>query len=264
MDAPLILTTRINPAEIDKEALNIDTAFHYSEEAYQQTQKSMNPKDIASAFAEDYLGTENQFEGFGFTHDTADIGETPKENPYTALKSMREKVDAQFKLGALLRGVDNEDQSSRLLDRHLLRDMRGNIRAFGQQKVRCVKCNHSYRRAPLSKKCRQIIRTEKASLCRDCGCYNLPNERTNQIPSKCSMCDNSLEVDIRCDGKIILTVYPNSVMKYNKLMEHLIENFGCSEYNRQKYYQFKEWTQDMFGLRNKGTQQTLDAFMPSE
>jgi DNA polymerase II large subunit len=264
MDAPLILTTRINPAEIDKEALNIDTAFHYSEEAYQQTQKSMNPKDIASAFAEDYLGTENQFEGFGFTHDTADIGETPKENPYTALKSMREKVDAQFKLGALLRGVDNEDQSSRLLDRHLLRDMRGNIRAFGQQKVRCVKCNHSYRRAPLSKKCRQIIRTEKASLCRDCGCYNLPNERTNQIPSKCSMCDNSLEVDIRCDGKIILTVYPNSVMKYNKLMEHLIENFGCSEYNRQKYYQFKEWTQDMFGLRNKGTQQTLDAFMPPE
>tara|TARA_R110002020_G_scaffold72332_1_gene186246 strand:- start:791 stop:1585 length:795 start_codon:yes stop_codon:yes gene_type:complete len=264
MDAPLILTTRINPAEIDKEALNIDTACAYSEEAYQQTQKSMSPKDIASDFAEDYLGTERQFEGFGFTHDTADIGETPKENPYTALESMRDKVDAQFKLGGLLRGVDNEDQSSRLLDRHLLRDMRGNIRAFGQQKVRCVKCNHSYRRAPLSKKCRQIVRSERASLCRDCGCYNLPNERTNQIPTNCSMCDKSLEVDIRCDGKIILTVYPNSVMKYNELMEHLIENFGCSEYNRQKYYQFKEWTQDMFGLHKKGTQQTLEAFMPSE
>ncbi len=264
MDAPLILTTRINPAEIDKEALNIDTACAYSEEAYEQTQKSMSPKDIASDFAEDYLGTERQFEGFGFTHDTADIGETPKENPYTALESMRDKVDAQFKLGGLLRGVDNEDQSSRLLDRHLLRDMRGNIRAFGQQKVRCVKCNHSYRRAPLSKKCRQIVRTERASLCRDCGCYNLPNERTNQIPTNCSMCDKSLEVDIRCDGKIILTVYPNSVMKYNELMEHLIENFGCSEYNRQKYYQFKEWTQDMFGLHKKGTQQTLEAFMPSD
>jgi|TARA_Y100000034_G_C6544221_1_gene234914 DNA polymerase II large subunit len=78
------------------------------------------------------------------------------------------------------------------------------------------------------------------------------------------MCDKSLEVDIRCDGKIILTVYPNSVMKYNELMEHLIENFGCSEYNRQKYYQFKEWTQDMFGLHKKGTQQTLEAFMPSD
>jgi len=260
MDAPLILTTKINPAEIDKEALNIDTAFHYTEEAYLQTESSINPKDLKSPFAEDFLGTEKQFEGFGFTHDTKDVGESPKENPYTALDSMREKVDAQFKLGALLYGVDNEDQSSRLLDRHLLRDMRGNIRAFGQQKVRCVKCNHSYRRSPLTKSCRQVVKTERVALCPDCGCFNLTNEKTNTLPSNCSICSASLEINIKCGGKIILTVYPNSVMKYNTLMEHLIENFGCSEYNQQKYFQFKEWTQDMFGLKRKGEQQTLDFF----
>ena len=123
MDAPLILTTKINPSEIDKEALNIDTPYAYTEEAYLQTELAVNPKDLKSLFTEDFLGTEKQFEGIGFTHDTNDVGETPKDNPYTSLDSMREKVDAQFKLGAILHGVDNEDQSSRLLDRHLLRDM---------------------------------------------------------------------------------------------------------------------------------------------
>ena len=55
-----------------------------------------------------------------------------------------------------------------------------------------------------------------------------------------------------------------NVMKYNTLMEHLIENFGCSEYNQQKYFQFKEWTQDMFGLKRKGEQKTLDFFTNPE
>ena len=87
----------------------------------------------------------------------SDIGAGMKLNPYTNLANMKEKVGAQFRLGELLHGVDNEDQSSRVLDRHLLRDLRGNIRAFGQQKVRCVKCNHSYRRPPLTKKCRQVV-----------------------------------------------------------------------------------------------------------
>lgn len=260
MDAPLILTTRINPSEIDKEALNIDTPFAYTEESYIQTQDSVNPKDLKSLFAEDFLNTEKQFEGFGFTHDTVDIAETPADNPYTSLQSMRDKVDAQFKLGELLHGVDNEDQSSRLLDRHLLRDMRGNIRAFGQQKVRCVKCNHSYRRTPLTKSCRQVVKTEKVAMCQSCGCYNTVNDKTKTLPDKCGICSASLEVEIKCGGKIIGTVYPNSVMKYNKLMEHLIENFGCSDYNKQKYFQFKEWTQDMFGLKKKGEQKTLDFF----
>ena len=35
--------------------------------------------------------------------------------------------------------MDNEEQASKLIDRHLIRDMRGNLRAYGQQKVRCPK-----------------------------------------------------------------------------------------------------------------------------
>ena len=57
-----------------------------------------------------------------------------------------------------------------------------------------------------------------------------------------------------------MTVHASSVTKYGGLIEHLIDNFGCSTYNEQKYYQFKEWTDEMFGVKRKGKQTTLDSF----
>ncbi len=261
MDAPLILTTQINPAEIDKEALNVDSAWFYTTKDYERTWEAVNPKDLDSEFIEDRLGTEGQFEGIGYTHDMSDIGAGVKVNPYTDLKNMREKVDAQFRLGEILMGVDNVDQSSRLLDRHLLRDLRGNIRAFGQQKVRCVKCNHSYRRPPLTKTCREIVKQEASPFCRKCGHHNRPHSKTGKLPETCEKCGFTLLVDVKCDGKIIQTVYAGSVMKYENLIEHLIRTYGCSTYNEQKYYQFKEWTRDMFGLKDKGEQTSLEDWM---
>ena len=257
MDAPLILTTQINPSEIDKEALNVDSAWNYTVKDYENTWQKINPKLLESEFVEDRLGTVGQFEGIGYTHDMSDIGAGMKLNPYTNLANMKEKVGAQFRLGELLHGVDNEDQSSRVLDRHLLRDLRGNIRAFGQQKVRCVKCNHSYRRPPLTKKCRQVVRQEHSPFCRQCGHLNRPHPVSNEVSDNCEKCDFTLMVDVKCSGKIIQTVYASSVMKYGDLIEDLIETYGCSDYNEQKYFQFKEWTEDMFGLKKKGKQTSL-------
>ena len=134
MDAPLILTTQINPSEIDKEALNVDSAWSYTVKDYELTWQRISPKLLESEFIEDRLGTEGQFEGIGYTHDMSDIGAGMKLNPYTSLANMKEKVGAQFRLGELLHGVDNEDQSSRVLDRHLLRDLRGNIRHSGNKR----------------------------------------------------------------------------------------------------------------------------------
>ena len=37
MDAPLVLTTRLNPTEIDKEALNVDSAWFYQRQFYEAT-----------------------------------------------------------------------------------------------------------------------------------------------------------------------------------------------------------------------------------
>lgn len=40
MDAPLILTTSINPSEIDKEALNLDIGWEYPVDFYKWSQET--------------------------------------------------------------------------------------------------------------------------------------------------------------------------------------------------------------------------------
>ena len=52
MDAPLVLTTRLNPFEIDKEALNVDAAWNYSSEFYEAADKMYHPKEL-----EETMGT---------------------------------------------------------------------------------------------------------------------------------------------------------------------------------------------------------------
>ena len=47
MDAPLVLTTRLNPTEVDKEALNVDSAWHYERWFYEATLEQPHPKTLA-------------------------------------------------------------------------------------------------------------------------------------------------------------------------------------------------------------------------
>ena len=46
MDAPLVLTTRLNPTEVDKEALNVDSGWFYERDFYEMTQDCPHPKTL--------------------------------------------------------------------------------------------------------------------------------------------------------------------------------------------------------------------------
>ena len=154
MDAPLVLTTRIDPAEIDKEAHNIDTDFEYSLEFYRATLEYANPKKMkAVERVSDRVGSPAQYEGFGFTHDTRDISEGVKISAYKSLGSMGEKLMAQLDLAERIRAVDAADVAQRVINTHFMPDMIGNLKAFSNQKFRCTKCGKSYRRMPLTGKC---------------------------------------------------------------------------------------------------------------
>ena len=238
MDAPVILTMRINPSEIDKEALNVDTSMQYPISFYEGTQSFPDAKDAVKLgvdIVESRLGTPAELSGFGFTHDTSDCAGGPKENPYTSLESMRQKTMAQFALGELLYAVNNETQASKLIDRHLIRDMRGNLRAFGQQSVRCPKCGAKYRRPPISGKCRTVV-SEKA------GDETVTGEH---------------EV-IMCDGRLILTVSQGSVKKYDGLMSELVERYGCDNYIAQLHYHVSQWVSQTFDDQDASEQTQLD------
>ncbi|MFO7992449.1 MAG: DNA polymerase II large subunit [Thermoplasmata archaeon] len=155
MDAPLVLTTRINPSEIDKEAHNVDTMWKYPLEFYERTMEYPNPKDLTDIMetVDNRLGTNEQYEGFGYTHETSDISQGPETSRYTRLKKMTDKMEAQVKVAQMIRAVDADDVVRRVISDHFIPDMIGNFNKFCVQTVRCTSCNKKYRRPPLSGGC---------------------------------------------------------------------------------------------------------------
>ena len=155
MDAPLVLSAIVEPSEIDKEALNLDVGNFYPLDFYRATVRNAPAKEVELLMdtVGRRIGTPAQYEGFGFTHDTADIGEGPKESAYKTLGSTSRKMDAQFNLGLKLRAVDVPDMAARVIETHLLPDITGNLKRFSKQITRCPKCNSRFRRMPLKGAC---------------------------------------------------------------------------------------------------------------
>ncbi len=155
MDAPLVMSSRIDPAEIDDEAHNMDIVRNYPREFYEATLEMADPESIDIKTGADTLGTDNQYHGFDHTHDTTDIHMGPSLSAYKTLGSMMDKMDAQLELARKLRAVDETDVAERVIEYHFLPDLIGNLRAFSRQKTRCLDCGETYRRMPLSGECRE-------------------------------------------------------------------------------------------------------------
>jgi DNA polymerase II large subunit len=89
----------------------------------------------------------------GFTHDTENINAGVLCSAYKTLPSMQDKLLEQMKLAEKLRAVDESDVARLVIEKHFIRDIKGNLRKFSQQEFRCVNCNEKYRRPPLLGKC---------------------------------------------------------------------------------------------------------------
>jgi len=154
MDACLVMTTILNPAEVDKEAHNLDLTRVYPLEFYEATLLGSNPKDLEGKFdlVSKRLGTDAQYEGFNFSHSTTDIAAGPKNSAYKTLETMVDKMDAQLELARMIRAVDEQDVAERSSTLTSCRSDR-HLHAFSKQKVRCVKCGAKYRRPPLKETC---------------------------------------------------------------------------------------------------------------
>ncbi len=155
MDAPLVLNVRLNPSEIDKEAYNMDIVETYPPEFYEATLRFADPSELVSTVetVRRRLGTEAQYEGLNFSHDSSNIAAGPHTCLYKTLATMKEKTEAQLSLARKIRSVDERNVAERLIEHHFIPDLRGNLRAFSRQKFRCTSCNRKYRRVPLNGKC---------------------------------------------------------------------------------------------------------------
>ncbi|MDO5859316.1 DNA polymerase II large subunit [Methanobrevibacter sp.] len=156
MDAPLVLSSRIDPEEIDDESHNLDIFERFPVEFYEETYTPHKPAEVLEYIdnVEMHLGTPKQYEGLMFSHHTSSIHAGPTVCLYKRLPSMKEKVEAQISLAETIRAVDQRGVVEKVLSSHFLPDIMGNSRAFSKQKVRCTKCGAKYRRMPLTGKCK--------------------------------------------------------------------------------------------------------------
>jgi DNA polymerase II large subunit len=228
MDKPLVLTTRLETTEVDKEAHNVDVSSRYPLALYRAAQERKNPKEVEPLLdlVGHRLGSSRSLSSYGFTHDTHRIAGGPPRSAYREGRPMAELVERSIVLASQIRAVDLAEAVTLVLNAHFLPDVMGNLRSYGTQKFRCKVCDASYRRPPLSGRCE------------------------SQRPGG------------RCEGELLSTVYEASVRKYLLLAQRLGSMEGITPYVRQRIQLLADSIATLFP--GATAQTTLDRFRRDE
>jgi DNA polymerase II large subunit len=153
MDAPLVLTYILNPAEVDDMVFDLDIGWRYPLELYAAAKEFKPASSVKVNQLGRHIGTSLQYEGIGFTHGTDDFNAGILCSEYKLLPSMEEKLFGQMDLAMKIRAVDSGDVARLVIEKHFIRDIKGNLRKFSTQQFRCSSCNEKYRRPPLMGRC---------------------------------------------------------------------------------------------------------------
>jgi DNA polymerase II large subunit len=207
MDAPLVLTTVLNPAEVDDMVFDMDVATRYPLALYEAAQEYKMPWDVKVPQIKELIGTPAEDTAIGYTHPVTDMNAGVLCSSYKTLPSMREKLEEQMKLAEQLVAVDEADVARLVIEKHFIRDVKGNLRKFSIQQFRCLKCNEKYRRPPIA----------RGGAC------------------------------VACGGKVSFTISEGSVVKYLEPMESLAKTYNLAPYLRQTIDLTRRRTEEVFG-----------------
>jgi len=148
------LNIRIRPGEVDDMIFDMDVMTEYPLELYEAAEQGKMPDEIKIEQIKHRLGDEiAPFRNFGFTHSIENINSGVLCSAYKTLANMQQKVEKQMDLATKIRAVDESDVARLVIERHFIRDIRGNLRKFFMQGFRCVDCNEKFRRPPLIGNC---------------------------------------------------------------------------------------------------------------
>jgi DNA polymerase II large subunit len=151
-DAPLVLNARIRAGEVDDMIFDFDIERELPLALYEAGRKMEQPSEVKISQIKDRIGKQ-EFRNLWYEYEVSDINEGALCSSYKRLTSMQEKVQKQMELVEKIRAANTGDVARLVIDRHFIRDIRGNLRKFSQQQFRCSKCNDKYRRPPLAGKC---------------------------------------------------------------------------------------------------------------
>ncbi len=203
MDTPIVVSTILDPIEVDDEVHNMEIVKEYPLQFYQDTEKLKMPGEIKYIkIIKDVLGTPAQYQGFHITHHTSFIELGDVSSKYTQIKEMVDKLKNQAELQAKIRAVDTQDAIMKVILNHFIPDIYGNLISFSRQKFRCVDCNASYRRVPLHGKCINMV---------------YKNGRKQ-----------------RCNGKLILTINRGGIEKYLHISIDFAKRYNLPHYLQQR------------------------------
>jgi DNA polymerase II large subunit len=153
-DAPLVLNGKIYAREVDDQILDFELVNNYPLELYEKAERKLHSKEVKIEMVKQRIARdEDPYIHTGFTHDSENFNAGATCSSYKTLPTMKEKVQAQMDLCVKLRSVDQGDVARLIIDRHFMKDLKGNLRKFTQQNFRCSTCNTIFRRPPLNGKC---------------------------------------------------------------------------------------------------------------
>lgn len=224
MDSPLVLTSILDPAEVDDQVHGIDVVWKYPLALYEAAQQIKKPWEVVDDKGNkieqmgDRLGKASQYEDFGFTHHVSNFNNGVQCSAYKTLPSMKEKLFGQMEIARKIKAVDMDDVARLVIQKHFLKDIKGNLRKFSMQQFRCVACNTKYRRPPLIAKCTE------------------------------------------CGGKLIFTISHGSVIKYLGPSMELADKFDFSPYLKQTLDIIQSDVDHIFG-KEKDKQVGLGSFI---
>jgi DNA polymerase II large subunit len=154
-DAPLVLNVQIRAGDVDDQILDF-VLGPYPLSLYRLAEQGKHSSEVKVDNVKTRLKQgKDPFTNIAFTHGCADINRGVLNSSYKVLPTMQEKVAAMMRLCDIIRAVDQNDAARLIIERHFIRDTRGNLRKFSLQAFRCVSCNESYRRPPLVGTCTQ-------------------------------------------------------------------------------------------------------------
>ena len=153
-DAPLVLNAKIDAGEVDDQIMDLEITYKYPLELYRHAEMRKHSSELKMNNVKKALKDgKDPFVNLGFTHNTDNINDGIVCSSYKFLATMQDKLRHQMELVEKIRAADTTDTARLVIDRHFIKDMRGNLRGFSTQSFRCVECNEISRRPPLSGVC---------------------------------------------------------------------------------------------------------------
>lgn len=154
-DAPLVLNSRIEAGEVDDQILDLELSWNYPLELYELAEQKKHSSEVKSVETVKNVLKKglDPFSNIGYTHNTENFNDGVIFSSYKKLATMMDKVRHQMELVEKIRAVDTSDVARLIIERHFIRDMRGNLRKFSMQSFRCVGCNEIIRRPTLKGVC---------------------------------------------------------------------------------------------------------------